>query len=48
MQATLSEKAPFLIIGGMALLGSIPGLFLPETAGINLPDSLDEVEDFGR
>ena len=40
--------SPFLIIGSIALVGSIPGLFLPETAGIDLPDSFNDVEDFGR
>ena len=47
-KSVLSEKAPFLIIGIIAILGSCPGLFLPETADVNLPDSLEEIEDFGK
>ena len=47
-QSVVSEIAPFIIIGSIALVGSIPGLFLPETAGVDLPDSLDDVEEFGR
>jgi len=46
--AVLSEKAPFLIISVASVLGSIPGLFLPETADVNLPDSLKEIEEFGK
>lgn len=47
-KSVLSEKAPFLIIGIIAILGSCPGLFLPETADVNLPDSLEEMKDFGK
>ena len=47
-KAVLSEKAPFLIVSILSVLGAFPGLFLPETADVNLPDSLEEIEDFGR
>ena len=44
----MSENAPFLLIGFIAFLGSLPGLFLPETAGVDLPDSVKDIEEFGR
>ena len=37
---------PLVIFGLLSLLGSILAIFLPETAGINLPQSLDEGEQF--
>jgi len=46
--AVLSEKAPFLIIAFITVVGAFPGLYLPETADINLPDSLEEIEEFGK
>jgi len=46
--AVLSDKAPFIIIAIITVIGAFPGLFLPETAGINLPDSLEEIEEFGK
>ena len=44
----LSEKAPFLIISFLSILGAVPGLFLPETADLKMPDSLDDIDQFGR
>ena len=32
----------------LSLFGAFPGLFLPETADVHLPDSLEEIEEFGR
>jgi len=46
--SVLSEKAPFILIALVCLLASIPGLYLPETAGVNLPDTLQEIETFGK
>jgi len=46
--SVISPKAPFLILGVLGLLSSVPGLFLPEPAGVNLPDSVEEAEQFGR
>jgi len=46
--AVWSEKAPFLIVAILSLFGAFPGLFLPETADVHLPDSLEEIEEFGR
>ena len=47
-KAVWSEKAPFLIVAILSLFGAFPGLFLPETADVHLPDSLEEIEEFGR
>jgi len=44
----LSEKAPWIIISLVAIIASIPGLFLPETAGVNLPDNLESMKTFGK
>jgi len=46
--SVISEKAPFLLIGTISILGSCPGLFLPETANVNLPDSAQQIQDFGK
>ena len=47
-QSVISEKAPFLIIGFLCLLGAIPGLFLPETADLKMPETLEDIKKFGR
>ena len=44
----LSEKTPFLVIAVLSLVGAIPGLFLPETADLKMPASLEDMEDFGK
>jgi len=46
--SALSEKAPWIIISLIAFVASIPGLFLPETAGVNLPDNLESMKTFGK
>ena len=38
------ERLPFLLVGIGALLASVLVLFLPETAGVNLPDTIEEAE----
>ena len=45
-QSVISEKAPFLIIGFLCLLGAIPGLFLPETADLKMPETLEDIKKF--
>ena len=40
----IDERLPFLLLGVGALLGSVLALFLPETAGVNLPDTIEEAE----
>ena len=44
----LSEKAPFLIVAFLGVIGAIPGLLLPETADLKLPDSLEDMKEFGK
>lgn len=39
---------PYLVLGIMAVVGSITCLFLPETAMENLPESMEEAESFGQ
>jgi len=46
--SSLSEKAPWIIISLIAFVASVPGLFLPETAGVNLPDNLESMKTFGK
>ena len=48
IQSVISEKAPFLIISFLCMLGAIPGLLLPETADLKMPDSLEDIKEFGR
>ena len=40
----IDERMPFLLLGAGALLASVFALFLPETAGVNLPDTIEEAE----
>ena len=44
----LSESAPFLITAALAFLGAVPGLFLPETADLKMPDTLEVSWDWRR
>merc|ERR1719491_457385 len=44
--SALSEKAPWLIIALIAFIAVVPGLFLPETAGVTLPDTLESMKTF--
>ena len=41
----LDQRAPFLILGFGGLLASILAVFLPETAGVKLPDTIREAEE---
>ena len=47
-QSTLSEKVPFIIMGVIGIFSAIPGLFLPETADVNFPETLEDAESFGK
>ena len=40
----VDERLPFLLLGAGALLASILALFLPETSGLKLPDTIEEAE----
>ena len=44
----ISEKAPFIILGIIAIFAAIPGLFLPETADVKFPETLEDAEIFGK
>ncbi|XP_023327758.1 solute carrier family 22 member 5 isoform X4 [Eurytemora carolleeae] len=46
--ASIDPTLPFYLIGVLGILGAIPGLFLPETAGTNLPDTIEETHQYGR
>jgi len=37
--------APYLVMGGFAILGGLLALLLPETLGSNLPDTMEDVEN---
>eukprot|EP00092_Neocalanus_flemingeri_P023373 GFUD01025341.1.p1 GENE.GFUD01025341.1~~GFUD01025341.1.p1 ORF type:complete len:544 (-),score=116.27 GFUD01025341.1:296-1927(-) len=39
-----NTSLPFLIFGGAAILGGLAGVFLPETRGSALPDTVQDVE----
>ena len=38
------KELPFLIFGGLSLVAAGVSFLLPETRGINLPDTVEEVE----
>ena len=41
----VDERLPFLLLGSGALVASVFAVFLPETAGVNLPDTIEEAEN---
>ncbi|XP_063705241.1 carcinine transporter-like isoform X2 [Culicoides brevitarsis] len=41
-------RYPYLIMGLMCLAGSISAMFLPETLGQRLPETMAEAKEFGR
>lgn len=43
----LHPNLPFYLMGMLGLMGAVPGLFLPETADTNLPDTLEEAHTYG-
>jgi len=40
----VDPRLPFLLLGILAFLGGFLAIFLPETAGVNLPDTVEEAE----
>ena len=40
----VDRRMPFILMGIVSLLSTILALFLPETAGIKLPDTVEEAE----
>ncbi|KAI8492307.1 hypothetical protein Bbelb_297600 [Branchiostoma belcheri] len=39
---------PFLIFGGLSIIGGVSVVILPETLGAELPETLEEGENFGK
>ena len=37
-----------MIIAFLSIIGAIPGLYLPETADRKMPETLEDMKDFGR
>ena len=48
LQSSLSAKAPFILLGVIGIISAIPGLFLPETADVNFPETIEDAEIFGK
>lgn len=48
MQEVYDHRLPFLILGLGSFLGAAFSLFLPETAGVDLPDTVEDAEQFGK
>ncbi|XP_066300940.1 organic cation transporter protein-like isoform X2 [Branchiostoma lanceolatum] len=44
----LWQPLPFLIFGGLSILGGLCVMILPETLGAALPETLEEGENFGK
>ena len=40
----VDQRMPFILMGIVSLLAAILAFFLPETAGIKLPDTVEEAE----
>ena len=47
-QSDISKFIPLIIFGALSLLAGLLSLFLPETKGSILPQTLKEGEEFGR
>lgn len=48
IQAVYSRLLPMLIMGLLATAGALCSVFLPETLGVSLPQTLEEGEAFGQ
>ena len=46
-QSVLDPRLPFLLLASLSALCALLPLFLPETAGVELPDTVEDVENFG-
>jgi hypothetical protein len=47
-QGNVSPPLPFIVLGTMAIIGGFLSLFLPETLDHELPQTLQDGEDFGK
>jgi len=45
LSAEVDKRLPFLILGFGGLLAGLLAFFLPETAGVRLPDTVEEAEE---
>ena len=48
LQGKVNVALPYVFIGGLALLGTLASMFLPETLNHKLPETVDEAQDFGK
>jgi hypothetical protein len=48
VQANISTVLPLLVLGIVGVLGGITALFLPETLDKELPQTLQDGENFGK
>lgn len=47
-KATISQTLPLIILGILGIIGGALCLFLPETLGEELPQTLNDGENFGK
>ena len=47
VKAEYSRLLPMLIMGLLTIAGSVLSIYLPETLGVSLPQTLEEGEAFG-
>lgn len=47
-QSQISRYLPLFIMGGLTVAAGITSMFLPETLGAHLPQTIAEAEEFGK
>lgn len=47
-QSVIAPMLPLLVLGIVGILAGVMCLFLPETMGQDLPQTLQDFENFGR
>ena len=48
MEGDFGTALPLIIFGGLAVVAGVLSLFLPETKGTVLPETIADAEQFGR
>ena len=48
LQSVWHPAAPFYILAILGLINAFVALALPESTGVNLPDTIEEAENFGK
>jgi hypothetical protein len=48
LQSSVSEQLPFILLAIGGYLAATASVFLPETAGKDLPNTIEEAEAFGK